>query len=132
MSPELRQVAMKLCLGIIGSLPLLASCAEALSLSRIFSGMAHEHAGRALEPNATLPNNSTRCNPRHVHLSVGRNLDVTRSSMILSFSFLPECVLQHRRSAVGAIQVGEVGKDLSRFYLGGFDEALSYNASMTH
>ena len=93
--------------------------------------MAHEHAARALEPNATLPTNSTRCNPRHVHLSVGRNLDVTRSSMIVSFSFLPECALQHMRNAVGAIQVGEVGKDMSRFYLGGLDEALSYNASMT-
>jgi hypothetical protein len=93
--------------------------------------MAHEHAGRALDPIDAVAKNLTNCNPRHVHLSVGRNVDVTLSTMIVSFSFLPECERHHRRTAVGAVRVGEAGKDLSRFYLGGVDEALIYNASMT-
>ncbi|KAL3816550.1 hypothetical protein ACHAXA_011849 [Cyclostephanos tholiformis] len=137
MSPDLRRVTMMLCLGIICSLSPLVSCAEiksrkeAVSLGHISSGMANEPAVRTLEPIVTMSENSTTCNPRHVHLSVGRNVDVTRSSMIVSFSFLSECAQQHRRNAVGAIRVGEVGKDLSAFYLGGLDEALSYNSSMT-
>ena len=81
-----------------------------------------------------------RCKPRHVHLSVGRqtvpnNKKKPTSSMTVSFSFLPECALQYKHAAMGAVRLGEVGKPMSKLYTGGhFDDSdatSSYNASLT-
>ena len=55
--------------------------------------------------------------------------------MTVSFSFLPECALQYKHAAMGAVRLGEVGKPMSKLDTGGhFDDSdatSSYNASLT-
>jgi hypothetical protein len=103
----------------------------------------------AVDGNRPSPSNNLnqRCKPRHVHLSVGRQTRVNKkeksttaaaatSSMTVSFSFLPECALQYKHTALGAVRLGEVGKPMSKLYMGGHfddsDAAISYNASLTY
>ena len=48
------------------------------------------------------------CQPRHVHLSVGRTQNATHSSMTVSFSIAPICVVEEGfMKTVGAVRVGE-------------------------
>ena len=102
-----------------------------------------------VDGNRPPPSSSNdRCKPRHVHLSVGRQTMVphdpntvaknekkSTSSMTVSFSFLPECALQYKHTAMGAVRLGEVGKPMSKLYAGGHfddtDATSSYNASLT-
>src|SRR6056300_199420 len=45
------------------------------------------------------------CQPRHVHLSLGRTQNATHSSMTVSFSLSPVCVVDE--TVGGAVRVGE-------------------------
>jgi hypothetical protein len=45
------------------------------------------------------------CQPRHVHLSLGRTQNATHSSMTVSFSLSPVCVVDE--TVRGAVRVGE-------------------------
>lgn len=100
-------------------------------------------SSRAVDGNRGTPSNN-RCKPRHVHLSVGRQTVPPQdnnkkrtaiSSMTVSFSFLLECALHYKHTAIAAVRLGEAGKPMSKLYIGGHfedsDAAISYNASLT-
>lgn len=80
-----------------------------------------------------------KCQPRHVHLSVGSTQNKTHSSMIISFSFLPGCGAH--TSKVGAVRISENMNDIqeddddesdsSTLVIGNIKESLHYNTSYT-
>ena len=75
------------------------------------------------------------CQPRHLHLSVGSNQGadhtITSASMIVSFSFLPECIQQYGEVAVGAVRVGKESNKMYHLFVGDVEEVQNYNASLT-
>lgn len=71
------------------------------------------------------------CDPRHIHLSVGRHQNSTHSSATVSFSFLPACIARYGGTAAGAVRLGETVESMSHLFIGDADDAQSYNASLT-
>lgn len=146
--PEHRQIIVIFSLGGIllaanRGLHLLQSRQEVLSPSRILSEISNENAAKAHisrnhNAHGSAPDNRvldddvmTQCRPRHIHLSIGSEQNLTHSSMIVSFSFLPECARQVGSSAVGAVEVGVDAQDMPLWFVGDVNEAQSYNASLT-
>jgi hypothetical protein len=146
--PEHRQIIVIFSLGGIllaanRGLHLLQSRQEVLSPSRILSEISNENAAKAQisrnhNAHGSAPDNRvldddvmTQCRPRHIHLSIGSEQNLTHSSMIVSFSFLPECARQVGSSAVGAVEVGVDAQDMPLWFVGDVNEAQSYNASLT-
>ena len=75
------------------------------------------------------------CEPRHVHLSLGRDQNATHVSMTVSFGFLPRCIRSlskgHDREIVGAVQHSYDSREWTDVAFVPTEDVQYYNASLT-